>query len=427
MNYVYIIMCLLFTSCLYGAPLEVKAAAHEKLSLVICVLGSSSEMLNVAQAIASDFSFSGQCTVAVQQWHKHKVTKESIKNLYEQGYCLALFINKKKKKHIEWRLYDTMDTQLTMLAGKRYTKRGMALRGWGHAIADAVWPLITGEKSFFSSKLAYCVDALNDQKKRITKVCIADFDGSNPQIVVDVPTISIAPRWNNDLMQPLLFYSEHTNKNLRLMVVDMRKKRHVASNFDGINMLPAFSADGKRVVYCASRGDGECHLYLYDKQSFKKLTNNNGNNVSPTLSADGSTVYFCSDFQTGSPQIYSLDIDSNNTERLTTTGYCASPSYSCASHKVVYCRIVQATAQLFVYDCATKKHVQLTTDAGNKEECTWSPCGNYIVFSHQKNKKSVIAMINVLNGERKILIDNDQICTYPTWSPLYQVYPVVDE
>ena len=123
-------------------------------------------------------------------------------------------------------------------------------------------------------------------------MCIADFDGSNPQIIVDIPTITIAPRWNNDPLRPLLFYSEHTNKNLRLMMVDMHKQRHIASNFDGINMLPAFSLDGKRVIYCASRGDGECHLYLYDKQNFKKLTHNKGNNVSPTLSADGSIVYF---------------------------------------------------------------------------------------------------------------------------------------
>ena len=37
------------------AALEVKASANEKLSVVICVLGSSSEMHDVAQMIASAF------------------------------------------------------------------------------------------------------------------------------------------------------------------------------------------------------------------------------------------------------------------------------------------------------------------------------------------------------------------------------------
>ena len=44
-----------------------------------------------------------------------------------------------------------MDEQMTMLAGKRYTKKGNVARGWGHAIADTVWPIITGEKSYFQA------------------------------------------------------------------------------------------------------------------------------------------------------------------------------------------------------------------------------------------------------------------------------------
>lgn len=424
----YILLCLslfISVSLLGTQAMTVKAVAHQKLPVVICTLGSSHDLETVAQTIARDMNFSGQCEATIQQWGKKKVTKESLQNLCQDGYTLALFINVKKKKYIEWRLYDTMDTQLTMLAGKRYRKQGSAARGWGHALADAVWPVMTGEKSFFSSKLAYCMDATSEKGHRITKVCIADFDGSHPQVIVDTPTINIAPCWNHDAAHPVLFYSAHTNQNLCLMRVAMDKKAHIASNFDGINMLPTFSADGKRVVYCASRGDGECHLYLYDKDSFKRITQNKGNNVSPTLSADGSVVYFCSDFQTGTPQIYAYGIDTYTLERLTTGGYCASPSYSSASHKVVYCKTVQGVAQIFVYDCATKTHMQLTTDAGNKEDTAWSPCGNYIVYSHQQGKKCTINMLNTLSKERKTLIDNGHVCNYASWSPLYHVFPVL--
>lgn len=405
--------------------LTVKAVANQKLPLVICTLGLSNELETVAQTIARDINFSGQCCATLQQWGKKKVTKEGLHELYDAGYTLALFINIKKKKYIEWRLYDTMDMQLSMLAGKRYRKQGEVVRGWGHAIADAVWPVMTGEKSFFSSKLAYCMDATSEKGHRITKVCIADFDGSYPQTIVDTPTINIAPCWNHDVRNPVLFYSAHTNQNLCLMRVTMDKKSHISSNFDGINMLPTFSADGKRVVYCASRGDGECHLYLYDKDSFKRITQNNGNNVSPTLSADGSMVYFCSDFQTGTPQIYAYGIDTDKIECLTTGGYCASPSYSSQSNKVVYCKTVQGVAQIFVYDCATKAHTQLTVDSGNKEDTSWSPCGNYIVFSHQQGKKCTVNMLNTLSKERKTLIDNGSVCNYATWSPLFSIFPVV--
>ena len=107
------------------------------------------------------------------------------------------------------------------------------------------------------------------------------------------------------------------------------------------------------------------------------------------------------DFETGYPQIYAYSIDDKRCDRLTQGGYCASPSYSCASNKIVYCKIVQGTTQLFVYDCATKHHTQLTTDSGNKEECIWSPCGNYVIFSHQKGKKTVIQMLNLLSKDAK--------------------------
>ena len=326
---------------------------------------------------------------------------------------------------MEWRLYDTIDQTLTMLAGKRYHTQGSVVRGWGHAIADAVWPILTGHLGFFSSKLAFCQDTRSAKGHRTTQVCIADFDGSHVQAIVETPTINVAPRWNNDPQNPLLFYSEYTNQNVRLMVVDTNKRLRVTSNFDGINMLPTFSADGKRAVYCASRGTGVCHLYLYDNNNFKKITDNNGNNVSPTLSADGSTVYFCSDFQTGYPQIYSYGIKTEKFQRYTQGGYCASPHYTSVGNKIVYCKIVKGVTQLFVCDCGTMTHTQLTHDNGHKEECAWSPCGNYIVFSHQQGNRSVIALLNLLTHERKTLVDTPAASSYPTWSPRYQKYPVV--
>ena len=36
--------------------------------------------------------------------------------------------------------------------------------------------------------------------------------------------------------------------------------------------------------------------------------------------------------------------------------------------------------QLFLYDDRTKDHRQITFTKGSKDECSWSPCGNYIVY-----------------------------------------------
>lgn len=260
---------------------------------------------------------------------------------------------------------------------------------------------------------------------RVRYIYVADYDGSDPQVLVDMPTITVAPRWNGDIRNPLLFYSEYTNTNVRLMVVDMHKKRKIASNFDGINMLPAFSQDGKSVVYCASRGDGCCQLYRYQKGELQRLTHNYGNNISPVLADNGQRVYFCSDFQTGNPQIFVSDLQTGLTKRITKGGYCTSPAYCPKREQLAYTKMVNRTMQIYVYDCQKKTHRQLTQDAGNKHECTWSPCGNYILFSLEQGGNGRIAILNLLTNERRYLTTAQSHCCYPAWSPIYRQFPVV--
>ena len=190
-----------------------------------------------------------------------------------------------------------------MIKGKRQHTNGVVARAWAYALADAWWPELTGSEGFFSCKIAYCKEVPASHKRPYSHIYIADFDGSHEQLMVNTPTINMAPRWNIDANRPLLFYSENTNTNVRLVAMAMDKRRVVASNFEGINMLPTFSSDGHRVIYCATRGKGNCQLYQWHKREMQRLTHNNGNNICPCLSDDGKTMYFTSDFQTGSPQL----------------------------------------------------------------------------------------------------------------------------
>src|SRR3989304_2391630 len=264
---------------------DVSARQYGKIALLLGVVGSESEELDeFADIVKKDFEFSGQFDVSIKFFQSLKA-KRDVKELADQGYALAVFINEKGHKAFEWRIYDV--AQGAMLQGKKYIKRGDELRGWAHNCADMLWPVLTGQSGFFSTKIAYCKDIKVRGKKHINNVYIADYDGSNEQLLVANPTVNVAPRWNRDMRNPLLFYSEYTNANVRLMAVTMEKRKKITSNFDGVNMVPSFSQDGKKVVYCASRGDGSCHLYHYENGVLKRLTHNRGNNVSPTISEDG--------------------------------------------------------------------------------------------------------------------------------------------
>lgn len=410
-----------------SADIQVAATTKAKTPLIICSLSEQVGVEPLISVLARDFMFSNQIEVTTKKV-AGKPSQKDIQQLFAQGYPLALFITQGDTQSFEWRLFDTL--RGTMVNGKKCFKRGKYVDGWAHNIADSVWPTLTGQGPFFSAKIAYCKQVVFPNGKRTKQVCIADCDGYNEQVIVNTPTVNIAPRWNNDVARPLLFYSEYTNENIRLMIVDMQKKRRkasffdrvVASNFDGVNMLPAFSRDGKQVVYCASHGKGNCQLYYGKDGVFKKITDNKGNNISPSFFDDGSVIIFCSDFQTGKPQIYTYTVHNGLIERITQGGYCASPCYSSKKQQIAYGKMDQGVMQLYVYDVRTKVHTRLTADAGNKEEYSWSPCGNYLLFSVEKGRESRIAVLNLLTNERKYVTPADQYCSYPSWSPVYNKY-----
>lgn len=403
---------------------SVAAREHAKMKFLIVSVGTHEEVKQIADIIARDCQWTGQCEVTVRSCD-NVTTKQQMKDYALEGFPLVLFVsNDNVHDSIDWRLYDTRRVQL--IGGKQYHKRGTVVRGWAHNIADEVWPIITGNPGIFSTKIAYCKDVIRKKNKPPLKyIMIADYDGSNGEALITTPTINLAPRWNADVNNPLLFYSESTNINIRLMTANMKGQRKIASNFDGLNMQTAFSKDGTKMVYCASRGNGSCQVYYYSKGDFRKITHNEGNNVSPSMASDGSKFYYCSDYKAGKPYIYCYDFATNTHIPILEQGYCYCPSYCTPRHQVAYCKMVSGYAQLFVYDELTKEHVQLTFDATSKDECSWSPCGNFLLFATENKGKSRLAMLNLLTNERKFLSPEGEVCTYPAWSPIYQEYPVV--
>lgn len=417
------ILLIATTSCLADTmKVSVQSTGHEKMPLLIAVMSEHHELFSIAQIIKKDFEYRGQFAVDIKQVPA-SVSKQDVKEVYKQGYQLALYLNYSEQQDIQWRLYNAAQSQ--MIAGKKYKKRGDQLRAWAHHVSDSVWPLMTSMPGFFSTKIAYCKEVPLANGHCYKHIYLADYDGSNSAPLVTSSTISVAPRWNRDPENPLVFYSECTKSNIRLMAMDMKKRRKVVSNFDGLNMLPSFSADGKKVVYCASRGDGSCQIYYYEKGVFKRLTQNTGNNISPVFSADASKVYYCSDFQTGAPQLYCFDLQTKMLERLTDSGYCASPAYCESKNALAYTKMVKGVNQVFLLDLNAREHKQITFDSSNKEECSWSVCGTYLLYSVQEGSSSRIAQHDLITNDRRLLTGAQERCSYPCWSGLYTDFPAV--
>jgi len=219
------------------------------------------------------------------------------------------------------------------------------------------------------------------------------------------------------------------------MVVDLATKRHkIMCSFEGLNMQPSISKDGKKVVLCLSR-TGNSELYLYDsevseqqkRRVFRQITKNGGTNVSPQLLNNGDII-FCSDFKTGSPQVFYLDMANNKIKQLTSGGYCGSPRYCEKNRCVVYTKPVDGTFQLFrvVLDenHSVDSEEQITFNEGDKHTPSWSDCGKYITFSYRVADDDgiltpQIAVLNNSSGKIRVLTQGKEAKSFPTWRNRY--------
>lgn len=364
-------------------------------------------------------SFTKQCELIVEQAENFPSSSDLKKIKNERDIFLVLAVAPCEKGYA-WRLYDTIVSK--MHVARRYEKTGSELRGWAYALCDDIWPLLMKSKGFFSTKIAYEQGVKGENCRHIY---IADFDGSHAERLIATSTVNIAPRWNYDRKNPMLFYSTNTPKNLRMMAIGTDKKTKVTSNYDGQNIAPSFCKDGSKMVYCCSRGDGRCQIYLCEKSNIKNLTNNMSNNISPSLSPDGTKVYFCSDAQTGRSDLFVYDMQNDELERLSTGIECSASRYNALAERVVYARTIDGVQQLYLYDVKTRKHEALTGDASSKQGCSWSPCGNFILFSEkEEGKSSRLAMINVHDKSKRYVSAEGEDCAFPDWSPVYREFPI---
>lgn len=339
---------------------------------------------------------------------------------WQKSYPITAIIKRKDARSYVWQLYD--GTRKKVFAEGTIADQASD-RAYAHALADALWKELTGCEGFFSTRIAYCKEVPGDNKV-LKQIFTADYDGSNEQVLVDDPAVNIAPRWNHGGARPLVFYSEFTDANVRMMYADLHKNKRVACDFDGTSMLPAFAKDGSKVVFCASNGNGTTQLYSIVEGKAKKLTNNSGNNFCPTLTEDGQKVYFCSDCGLGQPSLFVCDLKTKKLDRIAQTAGCESPCYSPANKRVAYCRSVKGVMQLFVYDTVREVHRQLTDDAGSKQGVSWSPCGNYVLYA-QRDARGENSLYMMHAGTKHVypLATAGGNFSYPNWSPRYDRYP----
>lgn len=411
---------------LQAMELNLQATQNEKMKLLIGLVGESSTNLKVfAENLKNDLEFSGQFKVSISEFAKIK-TKKEIADLANQDYMFAIFINKLPNKiGIDWKLYDT--STVTMLKGKKLYQENGNLNALSHKLADELWFDLAGRESSFYASISAC-KKVNKKHTHLHVFHPTEYCNglSKSEPIVTEPTTILFSCWHPKKTK--IYYSKHSKYNVRLMSVNALKEKSLVSNFDGINLIPAFSKNGRIVIPITISGKGRLFEYTFDpldstrgvkgRNIFKPLTNSNIHAINPSF-IDENKIIFCSINELGQPKIAILNND--KVEYLGLQGL--SCNYNSKNNKIVFCKKEGSYYQLFIYDLASKISSQLTKCKSDKDGCSWSPCGNYVIFTCEKKNKHRIAVFNIWTNELRYLTPEHEDWTSASWSPIYNEIP----
>lgn len=423
----FLILILLASNIIKTKAVEIAIGAkkHEKMPLVVGVFGSDQAKIEqLVHQVIKDVEFSQQIKAERIMINTDSLQKDFLQGLAQKNRPLGLFFNvlswQGSNIQFEWRLYDLFT--LKMLAGKTVACNGQ-INQVAHLVANKLWQELMGTAGFFNSIIVACQKIKkNDKNYQYIYAFHATNGAAGKKLLIDTHTINMAPRWHPQ--RRLLYYSQHTPKNVRLMSVDEHGRKRIVTDFSGLNLTPAISPQGQIVVALSSGGCEKLYRYDYDPahkvNKFTALTDCRMHAISPTFIDEEHVVFCAIEASSKLPRIAILNTEKRTATFLTDKSFCVSPAYCHLRHQIAYCKRINGVQQIFSYDLKTKSHAQLTTTSGDKDECNWSPCGNYLVFTEYGKKGSRIAVYSLVEQVVKYLTPAGENWSFPAWSPCYE-------
>lgn len=323
-----------------------------------------------------------------------------------------------KRLTVQFRIYDVFsDDELG--TGLQFVGDTDGWRRMAHKVADVVYSRITGEGSYFDSRVVFVSETgpKNDRHKRLA---IMDYDGANVQYLTDSASIVLAPRFSPTGDRVL--YTSYETGFPRIYVLDVGKvKRKVLEEQDGtMSFAPRFAPDGRTVVYSLYKG-GTTDIYTLDINGgkSKRLTNSTSIDTAPSFSPDGKEIVFESD-RSGTQQLYIMSANGGEARRISFgQGRYGTPVWSPRGDLIAFTKQSKGRFHIGVMRVDGSEE-RLLTASFLDEGPTWAPNGRVIMFAREtQGAKGKASLYSVdITGRNLRPVRTPEGASDPAWSPL---------
>lgn len=305
----------------------------------------------------------------------------------------------------------------SMLA-KRYNGRADNPRLFAHQASDDIVAL-TPYKGVARSKIAFVSDRDSNKERRSKEIYIVDYDGFNPRRVTVNGSINILPAWSAD-GRSLAYVSYRQDNTPNVYLASIFEGKSSKLTTVGQSFAPAFSPDGTRIAYASNRG-GNMDIWVAnaDGTGAKKITSSAGLDTAPCWSPTGQEIAFTSS-RGGTPQIYLMDTEGLNVRRLTTVGnWNDGPAWNPAKEfsEIAYTSRIEGGFEVAVLDLGTGQVRQITQGRGSCEYPSWAQNGRHLAFSCNRGGAWQVTVSDREGRNVQALAAGPGNNVYPDWGP----------
>ncbi len=322
----------------------------------------------------------------------------------------AAYVRDGANLRLDLRLYDVLKNQEIKLSYTPPATSGDNFKPAVYAFANAVIKHFTGNDGFFGQQIL----AVRKSKRGGAAHVVSLYtDGTGITQISSGSGINILPAWGPN---GAILYTSYDRDNPDLIMASGSERKTLSSH-SGLNTGAAYCPGNGRIALTLSKDDNaEIYTMKADGSDLRRLTDNSWIDTSPAWSPDCSRIAFVSN-RGGSAQIYVMNADGSGARALTTAGrYNTSPAWSRKGGKIAFtARDEYNSFDLFVLDLETGNVERLTQDQGNNEEASWSPDGNYLVFTSTRDGGSRL-FIMTADGRYQAPITDAGGFETPAWS-----------